>query len=181
SSHRTKFASFAMSDTNLQDIFDNFDYISNNYDNLESIAFAESLTSESVIGSIGSNNSALNYDIEMPFLFNNANFKRARTLIEEDENNDIFLLKDIDTDTKVDVNISTISIFDLESTISGSTDGNEYFVINIINASESLSECPILNINNGSIQCCSSYSERQRPLFQLIEAWKINPEIFQKA
>ncbi|CAG8761444.1 13488_t:CDS:1, partial [Funneliformis caledonium] len=130
SSHHTKFTPFAISDTNLQNIFDNFDYVPNDYDDLKSIAFAESLTSESVVGSIGSDNSALNYDIEMPFLFNNANFERARTLIEEDENNDIFLLKDIDTDTEVDVNISTISIFDSESTTSGSTDGNEYFVMN---------------------------------------------------
>ncbi|CAG8681348.1 14096_t:CDS:2, partial [Funneliformis caledonium] len=138
SSHRTKFIPFAMSDTNLQDIFDNFDYVPNDYDDLESITFAESLI--------------------------------ARILIKEDEKNDIFLLKDIDTNTKVDVNTSTISIFDLESTTSGSTDGNEYFVINTTNASESLSECPILDINNSSIQCCSSYLERQRPLFQLIRA-----------
>ncbi|CAG8731281.1 14987_t:CDS:1, partial [Funneliformis caledonium] len=71
-----------------------------------------------------------------------------RTLIEEDENNDIFLLKDINTDTEVDVNTSTISIFDSESTTSGSTDENEYFVMNTINASESLSKCLILDINN---------------------------------
>ncbi|CAI2197739.1 16304_t:CDS:1, partial [Funneliformis geosporum] len=171
-----------MSDTNLQDIFDNFDYVPNDYNDLESIAFAESLTSESVVGSIGSDNSALNYDIEMPFLFNNANFERARSRIEEDENNDIFLLKDInDIDTEVEVNTSTISIFDSESTTLGSTDGNEYFVMDTTNASESLSECPILDINNSSIQCCSSHSERQRPLSQLIGAWEINPEIFQKA
>ncbi|CAG8737278.1 259_t:CDS:1, partial [Funneliformis caledonium] len=93
SSYRIKFAPFAMSDINLQDIFDNFYYVPNDYDNLESIAFAKSFTSESVVGSIGSDNNALNYDIEMPFLFNNANFKKARTLIKEDENNDIFLLK----------------------------------------------------------------------------------------
>ncbi|CAI2175262.1 4302_t:CDS:2 [Funneliformis geosporum] len=138
-----------MSDTNLQDIFDNFDYVPNDYDDLESIAFAESLTSESVVGSIRNDNSALNYDIEMPFLFNNANFERARSRIEEDENNDIFLLKDInDIDTEVEVNTSTISIFDSESTTLGSTDGNEYFVMDTTNASESLSECPILDINN---------------------------------
>ncbi|CAG8725172.1 2102_t:CDS:2, partial [Funneliformis caledonium] len=143
-----KICPFAMSNTNLHDIFNNFDYVPNDYDDLESIAIAESLTLESVIGSIGSDNSALNYDIEMLFLFNNANFERARTLIEEDKNNDIFLLKDIDTDTEVDVNTLTISIFDSESTTSGSTDENEYFVINTTNTSESLSECLILNINN---------------------------------
>ncbi|CAG8718823.1 6271_t:CDS:1, partial [Funneliformis mosseae] len=45
-----------------------------------SIAFAESLMSESVVKSIRSDNSALNYDIEMPFLFNDANFKEQKHL-----------------------------------------------------------------------------------------------------
>ncbi|CAI2194496.1 20265_t:CDS:2, partial [Funneliformis geosporum] len=85
----------------------------------------------------------------MPFLFNNANFEKARSRIEENKNNDIFLLKDInDIDTEVDINTSTISIFDSESTTLGSTDRNKYFVMNTTNASESLSEYPILNINN---------------------------------
>ncbi|CAG8676719.1 5853_t:CDS:1, partial [Funneliformis caledonium] len=60
-----------MSDTNLQDIFDNFDYVPNDYDDLKSIAFAKRLESESVVGSIESDNNTLNYDIEMPSLFNN--------------------------------------------------------------------------------------------------------------
>ncbi|CAG8490098.1 7746_t:CDS:2 [Funneliformis mosseae] len=117
-----------MSDTNLQNIFDNFDYVLNDYDNLESIAFAKNLTSKSIIENIRSDN--------------------------KNKNNDIFLLKninDIDTNTKVNVNTSIISIFDLELITLGSIDGNEYFVINAINANESLLEYPILDINNGSI------------------------------
>ncbi|CAI2191672.1 14668_t:CDS:2 [Funneliformis geosporum] len=73
-----------MSDTNLQKTFDNFDYVPNDYDeDLESIAFAGSLTSESVARSIESdnNNDLLNYNIKMPFLFNNDNFERAREFI----------------------------------------------------------------------------------------------------
>ncbi|CAG8625422.1 861_t:CDS:2, partial [Funneliformis mosseae] len=89
-------------------------------------AFTESLISESVVGSIGSDNN----------------------------------INDIDIATEVDINTSTILIFDSELTTLGSTDRNEYFVIDTINASESLSECPILDINNSSIQCYSSYSER---------------------
>ncbi|CAI2180327.1 13643_t:CDS:2 [Funneliformis geosporum] len=84
-----------MSDTNLQETFDNFDY---------SIAFAKSLTSESVVGSIKSNNNndLLNYDIEMPFLFNNDNFEKASEFVEKDVNKDIFLLKDINYNTDFD-------------------------------------------------------------------------------
>ncbi|CAI2199806.1 931_t:CDS:2, partial [Funneliformis geosporum] len=110
-----------------------------------SIAFAKSLTSESVVGSIKSNNNndLLNYDIEMPFLFNNDNFEKAN------------------------INTST-SIFNLESIMLESTYGDEYFIKNATNASKSLSACPILDVINSSIQYCSNHLERQRPLFQLI-------------
>ena len=76
------------------------------------------------------------------------------------------------------MNTSTFSIFDSESTTLKSTDGNEYFLKNTISNSESLSMCPIIDIINGCIQCCSSYSEKQRPLSQLIGAWEIDSEIF---
>jgi len=118
---------------------------------LKSIAFAESLTSENVIESIGSDNSILNYDIEISFSFNNINFNRARILIEKNENSDMFLLKDINDstniDTKVNTDISMTSIFDLKSTILGSTDESKYFVIDdtdIKSTSESLSKCPLI-------------------------------------
>ncbi|CAI2191101.1 14134_t:CDS:2, partial [Funneliformis geosporum] len=124
--------------------FDNFDYVPNDYDeDLESIAFARSLTSESVTRSIESdnNNDLLNYDIKMPFLFNNDNFEKAREFVEKDVNKDISLLKDInyntDFDTETDINTST-SIFDSESTTLGSTYGDKYFIKNATNASESL-------------------------------------------
>ena len=48
--------------------------------------------SESIIESVGSDNSILNYDIEIPFPFNNINFDRVRILIEEDKNSNIFLI-----------------------------------------------------------------------------------------
>ncbi|CAI2192190.1 14077_t:CDS:2 [Funneliformis geosporum] len=134
-----------MSDTNLQKTFDNFDYVPNDYDeDLESIAFAGSLTSESVARSIESdnNNDLLNYNIKMPFLFNNDNFERAREFVKKDVNKDISLLKDInyntDFDTKIDINTPT-SIFDSESITLRSTYGNEYFIKNATNASELLS------------------------------------------
>jgi len=122
---------------------------------LDSIAFAKSLTLKSIVRSIGSNNSALNYNIEMPFFFNNTNFENARTLIEKEKNSDIFLLKDIndntDIDTEVDVDMSTTSIFNSESTTLGLTNRNEYFVANTTDASEFLSKCLILDLNNDFI------------------------------
>ncbi len=84
-----------MFNTNLQNSFDNFDYIPTKYDDLESVAFAESLILENIIESIRSDNSILNYDIEMLFPFNNINFDRVRILIEEDKNSNIFLLNNI--------------------------------------------------------------------------------------
>src|SRR6266540_2199923 len=162
-----------MSDTNSQDSFDNFDYIPTEYDDLESVAFAESLTSESVIESVGSDNSILNYDIEIPFPFNNINFDRVRILIEEDENSDIFLLNDINDstniDTKVDADISMTLIFDLESIISGSTDRSEYFVtddIDIKSTSKSLLKYSLIDIIDSSIRCYSEHMKKQRSLFQ---------------
>ncbi|CAI2188074.1 11823_t:CDS:1, partial [Funneliformis geosporum] len=80
-SHFTN-SSFAMSNTNLQETFNNFDYILNNYnEDLENIIFAGSFTSESVAESIESNNNndLLNYDIEMPFLL-------IMTILKEQEN-----------------------------------------------------------------------------------------------
>ncbi len=142
-----------MSNTNLQDSLDNFDYIPIEYDDLESIAFAKSLMSESIIESIGNDNSMLNYDIKMPFPFNNINFNRARILIKEDENSDMFLLNNINNstniDTEVDADISMTLIFNLESTISGSTDRSKYFITDdtdIKSTSESLSKCSLIDI-----------------------------------
>ena len=142
-----------MSITNLQETFNNFKYVPDDYDeDLESIALAESLTSENFVESIGSDDGTLNFDMEMPFLFNDVNFERARAFIEEDEDNDISLLNDnTDIDTEIDMNTSTFSIFDSESTTLKSTDGNEYFLKNIISNSESLSMCPIIDIINGCI------------------------------
>src|SRR6266498_1418073 len=177
-----------MSDTNSQDSFDNFDYISTEYDDLESVTFAESLMSESIIESIGSDNNILNYDIEMSFSFNNVNFDRVRILIKEDKNSDIFLLNNINNstniDTKVDANISMTLIFDLKSTTLGSTDRSKYFVMDdtdIKSTSESLSKCPLIDIIDSSIRCCSEHTKKQRPLSQLIGVWEINSEIFQEA
>ncbi len=155
---------------------------------MKSVTFAKSLTSESIIENIKSNNSILNYDIEMPFFFNNVNFDRARTLIKEDKNSNMFLLNNINDstniDTEVDTDISMILIFDLESTISGSTDKSEYFVIDdtdIKSTSESLSKYSLINIIDSSIRCCSEYIKKQRSLSQLIRVWEINSEIFQEA
>ncbi len=54
--------------TNLQEIFNNFKYVSNDYDeDLKSIALAESLTLENIVKSIRSNDDALNFDIKMLF------------------------------------------------------------------------------------------------------------------
>ncbi|CAI2186288.1 8419_t:CDS:2 [Funneliformis geosporum] len=90
-----------MSNTNLQETFNNFDYILNNYnEDLENIIFAGSFTSE------------------------------TREFVEKDVNKNISLLKDInyntDFDTKTDINTST-SIFDSESTTLGSTYKDEYY------------------------------------------------------
>jgi len=146
---------------------------------LESIALAESLISENFVKSIGSDDGTLNFDMEMPFLFNDVNFERARAFIEEDENNDISLLNDnTDIDTETDVNTSAFSIFDSESTTLESTDENEYFLKNTTSNSEFLSMYPIIDIINGCIQRCSSHSEKQKPLSQLIGIWEIDSEIF---
>jgi len=109
--------------------------------------------SESIIESIGNDNSMLNYDIKMPFPFNNINFNRARILIKEDENSDMFLLNNINNstniDTEVDADISMTLIFNLESTISGSTDRSKYFITDdtdIKSTSESLSKCSLIDI-----------------------------------
>ncbi len=158
-----------MSITNLQETFNNFKYISDNYnEDLESIALAESLTSENVIESIRSDNSALNLDMEMPFLFNDINFERTRAFIKEEEDDNISLLND--NDAEIDMNTSTFSIFDSESTTLESTDGNEYFLKNVTSNSESLSVCLIIDIIDDRIQCCSGHSEKQKPLSQLIGA-----------
>src|SRR6266540_1513807 len=113
--------------------------------------------SESVIKSIRSNNSILNYDIEMLFSFNNVNFDRVRTLIKENENSDMFLLNDINDstniDTEVDADISTTSIFNLESITLESINRNEYFITDntdIKSTSKSLSKCPLIDIINSS-------------------------------
>ena len=144
--------------------------------------------SESVIKSIRSNNSILNYDIEMLFSFNNVNFDRVRILIKEDENSDMFLLNNINNstniDTEVDADISMTLIFNLESTISGSTDRSKYFITDdtdIKSTSKSLSKCPLIDIIDSLIWYCSEYTKKQRLLFQLIRVWEINSEIFQEA
>jgi hypothetical protein len=156
------------------------DYIPDDYDyDLESVTFTESLTSESNTESTKSDDNSA--DIEIPFLFSNANFEKAREFIEEDEN-DILSLKDIiDTDIDIETDAST-SIFDSESTISGLTEGNEYDITDSTNTSKSLSMCPILDFIDGTIKCCSIHDPNtQRPLSQLIGSWEINPEIVQEA
>ena len=156
-----------MSITNLQETFNNFKYVSDDYnEDLKSIALAESLTSENVIESIRSDNSALNLDMEMPFLFNDINFERTRAFIKEEEDDNISLLND--NNAEIDMNTSTFSIFDSESTTLESTDGNKYFLKNVTSNSESLSVCLIIDIIDGRIQHCSGHSEKQRPLSQLI-------------
>jgi len=142
-----------MFNTNLQNSFDNFDYIPTKYDDLESVAFAESLILENIIESIRSDNSILNYDIEMLFPFNNINFDRVRILIEEDKNSNIFLLNNINNNTnintEVDTDILITSIFDLKLTTSGLTNRSEYFVTNNIDiksTSEFLSKYPLIDI-----------------------------------
>ncbi len=109
--------------------------------------------SESIIESVGSDNSILNYDIEIPFPFNNINFDRVRILIEEDKNSNIFLLNNINNNTnintEVDTDILITSIFDLKLTTSGLTNRSEYFVTNNIDiksTSEFLSKYPLIDI-----------------------------------
>ncbi|CAG8670594.1 4087_t:CDS:2, partial [Ambispora gerdemannii] len=105
---------------------------------------------------------------------------KTRTLTEADEDEDILLLKDIDIDTETNSN-ETLA-FEPESIIFGSNNENEYFIENIEeNANQILSVCPILDLIDGHIQCCSNYSQKQRPLSQLVEAWEIDTKIFQQA
>ncbi|CAG8507737.1 12578_t:CDS:2, partial [Acaulospora morrowiae] len=141
----------------------------------ESISHAtersESITTDSIANET-------DFDVEIqPFLFDKAEFEKARTLVETYENDDIHFLNDINTEVDND-NTLTSSIFELESE---SSDGSDYLVENILNTNQKLSACPILDLIDGRIQCCSSNSSKQRPLTQLIGTWELDTEAFQQA
>ncbi|CAG8601959.1 13828_t:CDS:2 [Racocetra fulgida] len=118
-----------MSIMSSQDIFNDYDYVPDNCDieDLKSVVLAESLTSGSVVESIIGDGEVLNNDIEIPFLFNNTSFERARELLEEDENDDIFLLKNLGDNDNIDIDDKAMSsIFDSELSFYG----NEHFIEN---------------------------------------------------
>ncbi|CAG8719313.1 24403_t:CDS:2, partial [Cetraspora pellucida] len=119
---------------------------------------SESIMTESV--SIITDKFDFNIELK-PFLFNYTSFDKACELAEAEEKEDFDILREnhnnADTDSS---NIVLTSIFNFESRLD---DENDYLVENII-----------------KINTKTNYSELQRPLSQLIGAWEIDSEIFQK-
>ncbi|CAG8750303.1 10006_t:CDS:1, partial [Racocetra persica] len=147
----------------LSDLINNFEYVlENDIEDIESMGLAsESLISDGIeMGSIDNN---LDVDVEIsPFLFDKISFERAWALVEEEETSNLIFLNDIDNDDiDADSNDTTSSEFD--------SNESEYLIENLAlkkGTSKMLTLCPIIDIDNGRIQCCSTESSRR--LTQLV-------------
>ncbi|CAG8816714.1 14776_t:CDS:2, partial [Gigaspora margarita] len=160
--------------------FNDFEYIPEDYEDTEGTSLAvesESVMTDNVMADKS------DFDIELKtFLFNDTSFNQARKLAEAEEETDINILQE-NNDTDIDIescNIASSLAADLES----ENNENEYLVQGNIDTnmklSQRLSACPILDIVDGDIKCCGSYSQAQRSLTQLVGAWEIDSEIFQQ-
>ncbi|CAG8710434.1 14657_t:CDS:2, partial [Dentiscutata heterogama] len=145
---------------------------------------SESLISDRIeTGSTTDN--ILDFDLEINnFCFDEDSFERAQILAEAEETNDLILLNNMDNDD-IDIygnDILTLSEFDSVSSMSGSNE-NEYLIEDLIlkKSNKILTPCPIIDINDGRIQCCLAYSPKQRCLAQLVGSWEIDEMIFHLA